>query len=85
MEREPGQGNELIPLATFFRKQLELMEMLLIEGASSEPEPDEVLQEQLRQFAGDAKNTVLKFRLSVDGRVVELNCEMKVDDERLSL
>lgn len=80
MEREIGQGNELIPLVSFFRKQLEIMEMLLIEGASSEPESDEVLQEQIHQFADDAKNTVLKFRLSVDGRVVELKCEMKVDE-----
>lgn len=80
MERELGQGNDLIPLATFFRKQLEIMEMLLIEGASSEPEPDEVLQAQLRQFADEAKNTVLKFRLTVDGRVIELKCEMRVGE-----
>lgn len=80
MEHDSEQGNQLIPLATFFRQQLELMEMLLIEGASSERESAEVLQEHIQRYFDAAHDTNLKFKLSLDGRVVILFCAMKVED-----
>lgn len=85
MERlysENGGGNNLIPLATFFRKSLETIEFLLIEGASSEPADDAVLIERVQEFLDAAKDTHMKFAMNTsEGKQIILRCEMLVEQD----